>query len=484
MKEYDAILFGGIPNDHAGRTIGMYRLRSACERNGYSVKVIDYAWGLKTHHLMNLLDKFVSKKTKVIGFSTLWIVTDESHSYTNDEFFSTIKNKFPNCKIVAGGANDSIRNNVWKNYADFYITGFADISFVRLLDKLNQKNSLLRYWKLNNGPYIIDSDLHYVVKNTDELETIFYPEDNFKSFQPIPLEISRGCIFKCAFCSFPFLGKKDFDYIRTSENLANELKRNYDLFGTTRYVVTDDTFNDSIEKLDRVKKAIEISKIPKFEFVSFIKGEMLVSKPSMITELINLGFKGGHLGIESLSNVARKSIGKGLDINKVLDASRKLTQLGAQNHASFIIGLPSEDIKSIFKTQEYLFKQNFNLFSSWKYYGLGIHKNTKGDSYSEFGKYPEKFGFKIRENKNILPWLDWENDQGVDVHTADMLAKKLNIHYSSYKVAGWDIANAWHNNRSDEEIKKLKISEIKELNSINDLTKIRVAEMYQNDINE
>ena len=69
----------------------------------------------------------------------------------------------------------------------------------------------------------------------DELETEYELEDNFKDFQPLPLEVSRGCIFKCAFCSHPFLGKKSYDYIRSPESLAKEIKRNYELFKTTRY---------------------------------------------------------------------------------------------------------------------------------------------------------------------------------------------------------------------------------------------------------
>ncbi len=483
MKDYDAIVFGGLPRDLSGRSLGLFRLRTACEKLGYNIKIIDYVWGLNESQIANLLEKFVGPRTRIIGFSTLWGQKNTELAYTNDRFLAALKIKYKHCKIVAGGANDSIRNKLWLKYADFYVTGFGDISFAKLLDKLNEKESDLIYWKLPKGPYIINSDTHYVVKNTDEIETILHPEDNFKSFQPIPIEISRGCIFKCSFCSFPFLGKKDYDYIRSPQSIASELRRNYELFGTTRYCVTDDTFNDSLEKLNRLEQGIELSGIPKFEFVCFLKPELVVTKPEMLPKLMNLNYRGGHLGIESLINSARKTVGKGLDIEKILDACRKLNEMGAQNHASFIVGLPTESLESVYRTNDYLASQNFKLFHSWIFYGLNMHVKVDGTAASEFSSAPEKYGFTIRENKDMLPWLDWVNDQGLDVHAAANVANTLNENIPNMKIAGWSIPSAWHNNLSDDQIKTFKNHEAKQFREIDNLVEKRLYNSYNRDIN-
>ena len=73
----------------------------------------------------------------------------------------------------------------------------------------------------------------------------------------LSFETSRGCRFKCSYCNFPILGVKD-DYTRDADDFDTNLRRNYDDWGVTEYIITDDTFNDYVEKIrkyaDRVDK--------------------------------------------------------------------------------------------------------------------------------------------------------------------------------------------------------------------------------------
>ena len=287
-KEYDAIYIGGNKQVFGGRTIAGIRLRTEAKKSGYEVLVVDMAPSLTRYELTTLLENIVSEKTLVIGFSLVWINTLSGYSkdleWLVDDFFKEIKRKFPTAKIVCGGQNVTLHQHDIYSNSEWFLLGYSDVSFVKLLDYLSGKpNHNLKFFiEPSTKKKIVESNTFYKVQNPNALETVFKLEDNFLPHQPLPLEVGRGCIFSCSFCSVPFKGAKDFDsYQRTPDNIARELKRNYELFGTTRYTILDDTFNDSIEKLDRLHKAIDIAKLPNFEFTSYLKPELITTKPEI-----------------------------------------------------------------------------------------------------------------------------------------------------------------------------------------------------------
>lgn len=448
------IVIGGISYDKLARPLGPFRLRTAAEASGYSLKVVDYAWAFDEDKMLNLLEGLISDDTKILGISAAWFdrhYDGSANKWANQSFFNRFKEKYPNIEIVIGGTKTNAQPLLFNN-ASWFITGFSDIAFIKLLDYIYGKDTNLKYWKESNVK-VIHGDSHYPVANMDDLETIFKPEDNFLSYQPMPLEVSRGCIFKCSFCTHPFLGKKSYDYIRSSESLAKELARNYALFGTYRYTISDDTFNDSYEKLDMVRRAVDIAKIPNFEFVGYIRPELLVTKTEMIPKLIDLGLKGCHLGVESMNTDARKVIGKGMDVNRVLEVVERLREHDVRVHASFIIGLPHETEEENYKCKDFLIANKHRYFQSWGFNGLGLVRGATGEGYSLFEKDPEKYGIKTFEIPNSM-WLGWTNDYGMDNKKAEDLARKFNNEsWPHQQFAGWTLAQAWFHNLTDDQIR-------------------------------
>lgn len=465
MKDNEGILFFGQSLEMAGRGISGARLRTAAQRAGYNVKIIDYVSDLTSDQIIDVISYNFTSTTKFIGFSTSWIESANMHEFSwhNEEFFEKVKSKFPNLLIITGG-HDEWNRKVLNKYSNYHFHGYSDNTFIEFIKMINGRSDYNLAVIDNKNPgsigKYIDSNNTNPVRHPDEIETVFELEDNFQSYQPVPIEVSRGCIFRCGFCRHPFQGKKDYDsYQRTPESLARELKRNYDLFGTTRYTVMDDTFNDSIEKIDRLKRAIEISKLPKFEFVAYIRPELLVTKPEMIPMLADLGLRGAFFGVESFDMEARRAIGKGVDINRILDAAHAMTSYNNQIliHASFIVGLPHESPENIYKTQEYMTSKN-SPFRSWIWQTLGIRNDgiTTKDSQSTFDKNFEEYGYQIPLNSS-----QWKNEY-FTVKSAGELTNTLNIQSAPYqKFAGWKVAGAWHVNKTEDMIQKEVINNSK-----------------------
>jgi hypothetical protein len=458
MKNNEGILFFGQSWEMAGRGISGARLRTAAQRAGYNVKIIDYVADLTTDQILTVIESSYTTTTKFIGFSTSWIEDNtnaKEFAWYNEDFFNKIKERYPKLLVITGG-HDELNRNLLMKFSNYHFHGYSDNTFVEFLKMINGvwNHRLIitdNKHKGSTGRYI-DSNNTDPVRHPDEIETVFELEDNFESYQPVPIEVSRGCIFRCGFCRHPFQGKKDYEsYQRTPESLALELKRNYDLFGTTRYTVMDDTFNDSIEKINRLRKAVDLANLPKFEFVAYIKPELLVTKPEMIPMLADLGLRGAYFGIESFNMESRKAIGKGTNIGKVLDAANAMASYNNNQillHASFIVGLPHESPEEICKTQEYMISNN-SPFRSWIYQTLGIRNDgiTSKDSQSIFDKNFEAYGYQIPLNSG-----NWSNEYFTRM-SAVKLTDMLNLQSLPFqRFGGWRVAGAWHINKTDEQI--------------------------------
>ena len=119
----------------------------------------------------------------------------------------------------------------------------------------------------------------------------------------LPIEIARGCIFKCKFCNYFLNGKKLWDFVKSPETLYDEMSSNFDKFGTTGYMYSDDTYNDSTEKI-RVLKEQCYDKLPfNVEFSTYARADLIISNPEQLDILMESGLKAVLFGIETFNSI-------------------------------------------------------------------------------------------------------------------------------------------------------------------------------------
>jgi radical SAM superfamily enzyme YgiQ (UPF0313 family) len=332
------LIFSDICNTGYGKNAGAYLIATHLRNNNFSCQVVDYFTHYTLDELKKIIDKFVSKDTLWVGFSTTflsyfdtdlnskdllnaidgngslkdviqkrWTPTAQyifSHS-TEDmkEFFKYIRSKNEKIKIIIGGAkawpamqSDGLTRRI---IADYYIKGNADLSVVVLTKWLyDSKNPEPVF----SGPSknIIDSfgNYEYTEFNTSRIK--FLPNDFVRKDEFVPIEIARGCIFKCKFCNFPLIGKKRGDYTKSKETLQAEFMYNYENFGTTKYMFMDETTNDSMEKAEFLHDVI--ANLPfKIEWGGFARLELYHSNPEMKHILKETGVVNQFFGIETFN---------------------------------------------------------------------------------------------------------------------------------------------------------------------------------------
>ena len=442
---YHVIIFTGILQSPSSifKPLGAYRIRTELESQGYNVKVIDHYHNLTEEHIQKAFEKYVGKETLWVGFSTTFLNTttllaDRSH------FYMRLRKKY-NVPIVIGGAKAMVEFLPW---ADIFITGYADDAVVSVTNHLAQKGSTPK-WKDYKGKKIIDSNHEYDRKDLSNIGVVWKAEDGISPTQALPMEIARGCIFNCAFCNFPLNNKSKFDYVRVKEDMTNEFLRNYEQFGTTYYCFMDDTYNDSMKKLELMHDVI--TNLPfKIKFDTYIKPELIARWPDQMDLLVETGLTGASLGLETLNEDARQAIQKGKDVEKVLSAienfkSKNNGQVKIQ--CNMIVGLPHESVKSLWDSNKKII--NNKSIDWWNWYALQIHSKDHHEYHSPIDRNPEKFGYEISQTKLIKNnrvdtnfWLtDWKNEH-MNSTMAALLASKLRKQGQQYvKVAGWNCSS-------------------------------------------
>lgn len=416
-KDFDLVILTDVTDTSLiYKSLGAYKLAHVCRLHGYKVLVIDYFHMWSIEELKNLLSQVISSSTKILGVSTTFlnstigndVYNTKSHqNYINlnfqetfcpqgkefeNELVSYLRQINPKCKILLGGhkASPETKN---KN-VDFIMTGHGEesiIDLLQLLDKNQNLSSLTNSYKNIYGVTIIPG--HEISGEAFACGGMEWQFQDVFNAKVLPIEIARGCIFNCSFCSYPLRGKKTLDFVLNHDLMYKEFKNNYEQFGITTYQIVDDTFNDSDEKLDRV-----LSVVSKLDFQPtfwcYSRLDLAVAKPHRIKKMYDIGIRAVHFGIETLNEKIGKTIGKGLSTAKQIRAINDIRKTYGDKillHGSFILGLPGETLESMNSTHDELYSGNLPLHS-WNWHAFSLRKHTRYKS--EFEENFQSYGLK------------------------------------------------------------------------------------------
>lgn len=455
------ILLTNVASPIWQRAIGAYQVANHCRNADISCQVIDFTDLFKIEELEKILRKLISHKTLAIGISTTFYYNQD----TKGKFISAkrhfnqilpnnlrlllekLKNEFPKLKITGGGANSyQIEGD---DLFDVIFHGYSEQSVVEYLNSLKDKLPKKFYLKKNKQIVIDGKTDHFDI-------TTLYHRFDLKDFilqgETLPIEISRGCIFKCNFCSYPLNGKKKFDYLRDPELIKEELIYNYENFGTTNYFFTDDTFNDSTMKVKMLHKAI--TSLPfKIKFVTYLRLDLLYAHQEQIPLLKEMGLGSCFFGIETLNHQSGKSIGKGMNPDLIkkflLELYHDHWNAEIPFTCSFIIGLPGETVESVKKTHAWCKTTPFN--DLW----FPLFIKSKSYYQSEFDSNYQEYGYSLDEQGN------WISDIMTYKQALD-LAEEFNSYglYTENTPSSWLLFGLLSYGFSIKEIKDLKIKDL------------------------
>ena len=441
------------------RSISCYQLKHWLSKFGFKSQVIDFCQILTADEIFRLLEQFISKETFAIGVSTTFWPTDKNIPLNIKNSIQLIKDKYPHLKIISGGARKP-----WNpEFFDKHFVGESENQLVEWCQSQVNKSSLL-----NKKFNIVDLSHRF-----DESDAILENE-------ALPIELGRGCIFKCKFCSHHNLGKPKFTYQRDFNLILDEIRHNHEKFGTTKYMFLDDTVNEDLDKLQNLSTIKENTSID-IEWIGYLRADLIWSKPHSAELLMKSGLKSCFFGIETFHPLAGKSIDKGWGAKHGKEyLSQLYTNIWDKKiniHVNLIAGLPYETIDSLSESLDWCKSHNMGCHR-FVPLTLYVEKNDNFAS-SEFTKNYQEYGYK-NVNHNSGYWESdtmnstealkfCENAQKILVETNRVSSWEvfsgINLGYNTEDVMSWDYKKLWQTSIS--EVKDFKSRYIEKLKSIN-----------------
>lgn len=428
----DIIFWSGIWNYRYPefiRPIAPYQLSHWLRQNSFRSQVIEFVQHLSTQELIELTELAISKKTFAIAVSTTFWPLDGTTIGINAvvppnilEAMSLLKIKYPNIEFIAGGHRTARYSTIFDRVFDVIET--------------DGENQILNY--CNEKKYKVKFPAKQF--NIVELQHKFIDQDIILPHESLPMELGRGCIFKCKFCSYLNIGKKKHTYQRKFDHVLEEFAYNKDMFGTKNYMLLDDTVNEDVDKMNF------LSTIPKqidsdFTWNGFLRADLIWAHKNHEI-LFDSGLRNVFFGLESLHPKTSKVIGKGWMGTHAKEwipyLYNDLWNKKISIEGSFIIGLPYETIDSILKTVDWI---NQIDVGSLYFFPFNLRNNFEdGSPVSEFTREYKKYNYTIDN------YDDWTNTEtGITKQSAIKLAADMNnMLIDKWRISGWR-TNTYYN---------------------------------------
>tara|TARA_B110000503_G_scaffold121966_1_gene186067 strand:- start:4372 stop:5958 length:1587 start_codon:yes stop_codon:yes gene_type:complete len=458
------------------RTSGAYRFAHQLENMGWQVTVVDWISSWSESQLTEYLDSLVGDNTVLFGISYTWMKANYVLHLTN-----TLRARYPGRKYIAGG-QQFYQKNIG---CDVMMFGYAEKALTDTLAWMfdgGEQPRGQRPVQLGGG-FLIDCNLTYPAMALGDYGIRYRPDDYIQPFELLTVELSRGCRFQCKYCNYAFLGIKE-DTSTAASTLRAELMLNWERWGTTNYIIADDTLNDRDSKLEMLAEVVE--SLP-FEpnFASFIRIDLVVSKPKQM-ELLSRARVWAHFyGVETFHPGAGKAVSKGMHPDKIkqglLDMRKHMmSKLGLyRGTLGMIAGLPTEPPPSWQASEDWL-QTNWS-DNGWQWWPLEISLDTLTATTSIFSKEWKKHGYReitdADRNEKVMKLYDrdttgvqhkfdtkslmWTSDWA-DIGQATEFVYNINNgkYYKERKVtANFHILNHWDDFEDKAQLLKLTDTE-------------------------
>lgn len=412
-------------------SFGPISIASLLLNNNIPTSVLQCILGFSHSQIVSLVNQYIVDDQQIIGVSTTF--SRDANAIDKIKLFLTIARfKFPNIKIIVGGANDDLN---WTKEFDNIV----------IMSGQNKEQQIID-WFISNvfpNPDKIPLKLFSFTTSKIRWPRIFSsnPPKGFSGF----LEMSRSCIFNCSFCGYQNRGKllpyKDASIVK------QELEEFYKIFKTSVMYITCNTFNDDVNKIRLLQSVFdELSFKP--EIFAYTRLDLFSKQDDDIKLFFQKYVKFPFFGIESMNSATLKNIKKGNNITLLKNALiefRKLVK-DAFITSSLVIGLPNDTLKDYLEAIDFLKEYSDFLNIS----ALRLKRFEAGNdpySFSSMELRPVDFGYsilpigkrtyslttdKLRElnirEKEFFNFPGWVRNDGYDFEQA--IADTINIENS------------------------------------------------------
>ena len=335
--------------------LGLVRLANVLKIKSLDVYGIDaYAEQLTISHTL--------KRLKTINPEFIAISCLTPSALFVEKLARSIREDKMRAKIILGNIHASFFADYFlkNNLADAIVHGEGELTIDEVIQTFLAENKSLDEIKgisYKNGEKIIRTKERPFMENIDNLPKPIYEIFPYKQYGLLPfvtmakpalaLEGSRGCPYKCEFCSLTNMGKKYRK--RSAVSIADEFEYLLEKYGARQLAFVDATFplmeSQGIEFCQEILRR-NLSK--RCIWVTETRTDVVTEPLLMLMK--QAGCKRILFGIEAGEEIILSKIDKNLSLNDIKRTINICRNIGIQTCGFFIVGLPGETKESIKST--------------------------------------------------------------------------------------------------------------------------------------
>jgi radical SAM superfamily enzyme YgiQ (UPF0313 family) len=358
-------------------------------RQNHEVKIIDSI-------ILNYTLRDIEKELQTFNPDVVGIASVTPSIYEAYKVAKIAKKVREDCIVVLGGPHATFMSRQTLEeckYIDIIVKGEGEETTKELIESIEKGAPLnkVRGITFREKNEIIDSEPRPFIKNIDDIP--FPSRDllpmhlyKFNGVKYTTMLTSRGCPFKCSFCSSSRLFG-GYWRGRSPENVLEEMKIIYEEYNIKNIEFIDDTFTLDQERAEKICDGI-IKQGWDISWGASSRVDTLSKK--LVEKMKKAGCWILFLGIESGSQKILDAIGKRITIEQAKEAVKIIKDAGIQVLGSFIIGFIQDTKETIKETIK--FAKSLNL------------------DYAEFSiltPYPGTPIYEYVEKNNLLLTKDW-----------------------------------------------------------------------------
>lgn len=371
--------------------MGLASLAAPLEHAGYGVTIIDAP--ILELSFSQLEKQLTTKQPEVIGVTAMTPQIIDA--------FQTItiaKKVCPEAVTVLGGAHATfLPFKTLQSCSDLDIVcvGEGEQTFLELVQAIekNGRVSKIRGTICRDNGRLIENERRPPVSNLDELPfpaRHLLPMDKYrvlgKKIAIGAILTSRGCPFRCAFCSSNRIFGKRFR-ARSPDNVMDEVEQVVADYNPATIEFSDDLFTLNHKRLRIICKEYKKRGI---NLPWACSSRVNTVSRAILREMKRAGCHLIFYGIESGSQRILDAMRKGITIGQIEEAIKWTNQARIDTYGAFILGWPGETIQEINKT--ITFAKNLDLDFS---------------QFSIATPYPGTFLYDKVKEEGLLTTEDW-----------------------------------------------------------------------------
>jgi anaerobic magnesium-protoporphyrin IX monomethyl ester cyclase len=332
--------------------LGILYLAAIAERKGHKARVIDA--DVENFTMETLVDEIVSQRYDLVGITATSPIFHKAVALAGQ-----IKAKGVKAPLLIGGEHVNIfKEKAFLDPFDFAFYGESDHSFHDFLDRYEkgagdyEKIAGLIFRK--NGTTIVNAPRERIA----DLDELTFPSMHLlkrnvyimtfarlKKREYLPIMATRGCPFKCVFCSEP-LTNPQVRY-RSAKNIVDEMELWNNKLRISHFFFMDSNITLNRKQIEAVCNEI-LKRNLKVTWEGWTRANLVdrdVLKLMKKAGLVRISY-----GIESGDPRVLKIIRKEVALEDMLNAFKITEEIGIESACSVMLGLPGDTRESVMKT--------------------------------------------------------------------------------------------------------------------------------------